>query len=126
MCSKSLKTNNTSEQVNKTTSKRSSSVNEGADLVQAQTRLQDYVAAASSDNTRRAYRSAIRQFEKWGGRLPTNSHSLIRYMLDKAELLNPRTLDLHLTALSQWHHYQGFTDPARDPLVRKTMEGIRR
>lgn len=44
----------------------------------------------------------------------------------KAESLNSRTLDLHLTAISQWHHHQGLTDPAHDLLVRKTMDGIRR
>ncbi|EDY86686.1 phage integrase family protein [gamma proteobacterium HTCC5015] len=31
-----------------------------------------------------------------------------------------------MTAISQWHHYQGLIDPISDPLVRKTMEGIRR
>lgn len=46
------------------------------------------------------------------------------YLLSKAESLNPRTLDLHLTAIGQWHHYQGFTDPVRDPLVRKTIVGV--
>lgn len=88
--------------------------------------LKQYLQAATSDNTRRAYRSAIHQFEKSGGRLPTDQDTLIRYLLTKAATLNPRTLDLHLTAISQWHHYQGLSDPARDPLVRKTMDGIRR
>lgn len=88
--------------------------------------LRHYLQAATSDNTRKAYRSAIRQFEKWGGRLPTDRGSIVKYLLAKAESLNPRTLDLHLTAISQWHHYQGITDPVRDPLVRKTMDGIRR
>jgi len=88
--------------------------------------LRYYLQAATSDNTRKAYRSAIRQFEKWGGRLPTDRDTIVRYLLARAELLNPRTLDLHLTAISQWHHYQGLHDPVRDPLVRKTMDGIRR
>lgn len=88
--------------------------------------LRQYLKAATSENTRKAYRSAIRQFEKWGGRLPTDRDTLVRYLLAKAESLNTRTLDLHLTALGQWHHYQGLSDPVRDPLVRKTMEGIRR
>lgn len=37
--------------------------------------MQYYVLAATSDNTRKTYRSAIRQFEKWGGRLPTDTNS---------------------------------------------------
>ncbi|MES1942343.1 Phage integrase [Salinisphaera sp. T5B8] len=58
--------------------------------------------------------------------MPTDRDTVVRYLLARAESLNARTLDLHLTAISQWHHYQGVTDPVRDPLVRKTMEGIRR
>jgi integrase len=88
--------------------------------------LRQYLQTATSDNTRKAYHSAIRQFEKWGGRLPSDRDTVVHYLLDKAESLNPRTLDLHLTAISQWHHYQGLTDPVSDPLIRKTMEGVRR
>ncbi|WP_444922162.1 site-specific integrase [Microbulbifer sp. CnH-101-G] len=88
--------------------------------------IQKYLSAATSDNTRRAYRSAIRQFEKWGGRLPTDGSTLVRYILGRAEELNPRTLDLHLTAIGQWHQYQGMLNPITDPLVQKTMRGVRR
>ncbi|WP_019603418.1 site-specific integrase [Teredinibacter turnerae] len=88
--------------------------------------LQKYLRAATADNTRKTYQSAIRQFEKWGGRLPTERETVVRYLLDKASALNPRTLSLHLTAISQWHYYQGFADPVRDPVVRKTLEGITR
>jgi integrase len=87
---------------------------------------QRYIAAATSDNTRSTYRSAIRQFEKWGGRLPADQAAIIRYLTDRAGELNPRTLDVHITAISQWHHYQGLHDPTHDPMVRKTLEGIRR
>ncbi len=88
--------------------------------------LRQYLSAATSENTRKAYRSAIKQFEKWGGRLPTEQHSVIEYLLAKAPTLSVRTLDLHLTAMSQWHRYQGLSNPIDTPLVRKTMEGIRR
>lgn len=88
--------------------------------------LRHYLHAATSDNTRKAYRSAVRQFEKWGGRLPTDRDIVVRYLLAKAETLNSRTLDLHLTAISQWHHSQALNDPVHDPVVRKTMDGIRR
>ncbi|WP_288079091.1 site-specific integrase [Pseudomonas sp.] len=41
-------------------------------------------------------------------------------------MLNPRTLALRLTALTQWHRYQGFPDPAASATVRKTLRGIER
>lgn len=102
--------------------------NKDATLVERQESesLRHYLQAAMSDNTRKAYRSAIRQFEKWGGRLPSDRDTVVHYLLARAKSLNPRTLDLHLTAISQWHHYQGLLDPVSDPLVRKTMEGVRR
>ena len=84
------------------------------------------LAAATADNTRRAYRSAIRHFQNWGGALPADESTIIRYLLAHAETLNVRTLALRLTALSQWHVYQGFGDPASTPTVRKTLAGIGR
>lgn len=89
-------------------------------------RHQAFLAAATSDNTRRTYRSAIRHFQAWGGELPADESTVIRYLLAYAESLNARTLALRLTALSQWHVYQGFADPASTPTVRKTLAGIAR
>lgn len=91
-----------------------------------QQQLRQYLEASTSANTRKAYSSAIRQFEKWGGRLPCDSDTLTRYLLAQAQRLNSRSLTLHLTAISQWHRYQELNDPAQSQLVRKTLEGIRR
>lgn len=90
------------------------------------TRHRAFLAAATSDNTRRTYRSAIRHFQAWGGALPCDEAAVIRYLLAYAESLNPRTLALRLTALAQWHIHQGFADPASTPTVRKTLAGIGR
>ncbi|UVJ41980.1 integrase [Pseudomonas sp. LS1212] len=87
---------------------------------------QHFLAAATSDNTRRTYRSAIRHFLAWGGVLPCDEAAVIRYLLSFAEILNPRTLALRLTALAQWHRYQGFPDPTATATVRKTLRGIER
>ncbi|MDQ1921534.1 site-specific integrase [Massilia pseudoviolaceinigra] len=85
-----------------------------------------FLAAATSENTRRTYRSAIKHFLAWGGALPADEPMMIRYLLAFAASLNPRTLALRLTALSQWHVHQGFADPASTPTVRKTLAGITR
>lgn len=87
---------------------------------------QHFLAAATSANTRRTYRSAIRHFLAWGGALPCDEAAVIRYLLSFAEILNPRTLALRLTALAQWHRYQGFPDPTASATVRKTLRGIER
>jgi len=91
-----------------------------------QTRYRSVLAAATSDNTRRTYQSAVRHFQTWGGHLPAKPDDLIRYLIAYGESLNPRTLALRVTALSQWHVYQGFPDPAPHPDVRKTVRGLQR
>lgn len=88
--------------------------------------LRHYLQATLSDNTRKTYRSALLQFERAGGRLPCDRDSLVRYILAKAGELSPRSLDLHITAIRQWHQQQGLADPAADPMVQRTLEGVRR
>ena len=85
-----------------------------------------YLAAATSYNTRKAYRSDIRQFEQWGGKLPATPESIVTYLQAFAVQLNSRTLNRRLVALKHWHTYQGFPDPTIHPIVAKTMIGITR
>jgi len=94
--------------------------------MELQQRHQRYLQAATSENTRNTYRSAIRHFERWGGYLPTDKETILRYLLEHADKLNPRTLSVRLTALSQWHQYQGFLDPCQHAEIRTTLKGIRR
>ncbi|HQW58136.1 MAG TPA: tyrosine-type recombinase/integrase [Gammaproteobacteria bacterium] len=82
-----------------------------------------YIQAATSENTRKAYRYDIDHFSKWGV-LPTTSHAIILYLQAFAETLNARTLSRRLIALKHWHVYQGFSDPTAYPSVRKTLKGI--
>ena len=84
-----------------------------------------YIEAATSDNTRKAYRQDIRHFYSWGGVLPTTPDLVISYLQHYATTLNSRTLVRRLTALKNWHILQGFLDPTSHPLVRKTLTGIK-
>ncbi|WGS46989.1 hypothetical protein LFL97_33050 [Burkholderia sp. JSH-S8] len=84
-----------------------------------------YVEAATRENTRRSYQSAIRHFEiEWGGFLPASADAIARYLADHAETLSVNTLRARLAALAQWHQTQGFADPTKTPLVRKVLKGI--
>ena len=85
-----------------------------------------YITAATSQNTRRAYQADIRHFEKWGGQLPASTDTILLYLQAFAKELNPRTLSRRLTALKNWHVYQGFLDPTLHPSVSKTLAGIMR
>jgi integrase len=86
---------------------------------------QQYIIAATSDNTRRAYQSDIRHFVEWGAFLPTSAEIIMKYLQQHADSLNPRTLVRRLTALKNWHLCQGFSDPTSHPMIRKTLSGIK-
>lgn len=84
-----------------------------------------YIHAATRDNTRKSYQSALRHFEtEWGGFLPATADSVVRYLADHAGTLSINTLRQRLAALAQWHINQGFPDPTKEPIVRKVFRGI--
>ncbi len=88
-------------------------------------KLNNYIEAATRDNTRKSYQSAIRHFElEWQGFLPATADSVARYLADYAETLSLNTLRQRLAALAQWHIEQGFSDPTKAPLVKKVFRGI--
>lgn len=86
---------------------------------------QDYIHAATSNNTRKAYQSDIRHFMNWGGLLPASPDAIVNYLHQHASILNSRTLHRRLTAIKQWHLTQGFADPTSHPYIRKTITGIK-
>ncbi len=90
------------------------------------TEQKQYIHQATSNNTRRAYKAAIKQFEISGGKLPATAQMIADYLTKQATRLNPRTLSLHLTALSHWHQYQELHDPTQAPGIRKLLKGIYR
>jgi len=85
-----------------------------------------YIHAATSDHTRRAYQTDVRQFIAWGGHSPSNTEEVLAYLHAHADNLNHRTLQRCIVALRQWHLTQGFADPANHPLIKKTVTGISR
>ncbi|GLS25151.1 site-specific integrase [Marinibactrum halimedae] len=87
--------------------------------------VNDYIHAATRDNTRKSYRSAIEHYEStWGGFLPATADSIARYLAEHAENLSINTLRQRLAALSAWHREQGFADPTKAPHVKKVLKGI--
>lgn len=89
------------------------------------TSLDQYIEAATRENTRKSYRAGIEHYEAvWGGFLPATSDSIARYLVAHAESLSLNTLRQRLAALATWHNEQGFPDPTKAPMVRKVLKGI--
>lgn len=87
--------------------------------------LDQYLKAATRQQTRRSYRAGIEHFEaEWGGFLPATADSIARYLASYAGQLAVNTLKLRLAALAQWHIDQGFPDPTKAPVVKKVLKGI--
>ncbi len=87
--------------------------------------VDDYLHAATRDNTRKSYQAAVRHFEvEWGGFLPATADSITRYLAEHAQTLSINTLRQRLAALAQWHQDQGFPDPTKSPVVKKVLRGI--
>ncbi|MGH8159739.1 MAG: site-specific integrase [Rhodanobacter sp.] len=87
--------------------------------------LQRYLDAATRENTRQSYASAIKHFEEdWGGHLPSHAEGIARYLAAYAERLSINTLRHRLAALARWHQEHGFADPTRGTVVRQAMRGI--
>jgi len=89
-------------------------------------KILEFVAAATSANTRRAYESDIAHFLEWGGRIPSGPDRVAEYFAAYAKTLSAATLARRLVAVRREHVLRGLSDPTKTELVRLTLRGIRR
>ena len=85
-----------------------------------------YVRAATSESTRRAYRSDLKHFIDWGGAFPASDVMLADYLAHHAETLSVATLVRRVASISKAHAARGWPNPARSELIKATVRGIRR
>ncbi|MDP9226598.1 MAG: site-specific integrase [Actinomycetota bacterium] len=105
------------------TAKSVSIAGAGDDATVPQT-IADYVAAATADNTRRAYQNDLRMFLAWGGVLPSSPEAVAAYLVAHATTLSPVTLSRRLVAIGRAHTTLGHLNPCRTELVKTTLRGI--
>lgn len=86
--------------------------------------VSDYLRAALSDNSRRAYRSDLNQFLTWGGTIPASSEMIATYLAAHAGLHALATLARRLVTIGKAHTAQGLPSPTESALVRATLRGI--
>ncbi len=85
-----------------------------------------YLQAAISNNTRRAYRSDVAHFIKWGGIIPSSPEVVTAYITQYAGTVKAATLARRLVSIGRAHTSQGLVNPCGHDLVRATLRGIRR
>lgn len=93
--------------------------------------LAGYAANSKAKNTWRAYRSDLQDFTDWCQAnelpaLPAAAETVAAYLTFLAPHCKVSTVKRRLSAISQQHLLAGFDSPTQSPLVRITMQGIRR
>lgn len=88
--------------------------------------VRSYLTAALSNNTLRCYRNDLKQFFTWGGQIPASPETIATYIARHADKHSPTTLSRRLVAISWAHGVKGLPSPTLSPLVKATIQGIRR
>lgn len=89
-------------------------------------KVASYIEAGIAPATRRAYQSDLEHFRVWGGSVPSSDAQVASYLASQASVLAVATLTRRLATISVAHEAHNLPNPARSPLVRATMRGIRR
>jgi integrase len=98
---------------------------EGADTKIGE-KVRQFVQAATSANTRRAYRSDLAHFLSNGGCFPATAANVAAYLARFGGGLAVATLARRLVAIGRAHTSQELKNPCQAELVRLTLRGIRR
>lgn len=89
-------------------------------------KILEFLQAATAPSTRRAYQSDLKHFLTHRGAIPATAEQVARYLVDHAAVLSTATLARRLVSIRVTHLGRGFPDPTRSELVRLTFRGIRR
>ena len=88
--------------------------------------VMQYVSAALSANTRKAYQGDLADFMAWGGTIPCAPEVLASYISERAKAHCPQTITRRVVGISRAHTSAGYPDPSKNDLVRMVLRGVRR
>jgi len=100
-------------------------------IARLQSQARDFITAARSENTARAYRSDWADFTAWcsdhgAEPLPAAPDTIALYITDRAATCKPSTIQRRIVAISQAHQAAGYDTPTTAAVVRTVWRGIRR
>ena len=85
-----------------------------------------FINAALSPATKREYANDVRDFIQHGWVIPATSEDVMNYLAQIAAELAVATIERRLIAIHKAHIDQGHVSPVSHPMVKRTMQGIRR
>lgn len=88
--------------------------------------VSEYLLAALSKNTKKAYQQDIKHFLQWGGKIPATPESVASYLARCAPHLAVATLSRRVVAIGRAHTALQLDSPTKSELVKATLQGIRR
>jgi integrase len=93
--------------------------------------VQQLTEASQSDATRRSYAQALRHFFAHGGQVPCNPETVAAYIATlstthKVATIQHRLIAIHSAHVSAGLVGNGMPSPVMAPIVKRTMQGIRR
>lgn len=88
--------------------------------------VSEYLLAALSKNTKKAYQQDIKHFLQWGGQIPATPESVASYLAGCASHLAIATLNRRVVAIGRAHTALQLDSPTKSELVKATLQGIRR
>lgn len=93
-------------------------------------RTKAYIKNAKAANTRKAYRSDWLDFVSWCdlnglASLPATPHTIVAYLVERAQTLKIASLDRRLVSIRQAHAMAGHPFDKGNSLIVETMKGIR-
>jgi len=100
-------------------------------VVTVEAKANEYMAAAKSSNTIKAYRKDWQDFYQFCEAtglesLPSTPDTVVNYLVTLAEDHKVSTLERRIASISQAHQAAGYPTPTADIQVRVLMQGIRR
>lgn len=88
--------------------------------------VEDLVRHSVASSTRVAYASDLKHFAEWGGVLPASPDMVAAYVAAYAGKLSVATITRRIATLSKAHQAMAGSNPCRSPLVKATLQGLRR
>lgn len=88
--------------------------------------VEELTKASQSESTRRSYAQAVSHFKKYGGGIPCDAQTVADYIAVLATTHKVATIQHRLIAIHQTHVAAGQVSPVMMPIVKRTMQGIRR
>jgi len=92
----------------------------------ADPKVLEFIAAATSASTLRAYACDLKHYLAWGGSIPAEPIVVSQYIAVHAKMLSMATLARRVVAIRREHTLRSLPDPTKSQLVRLTLRGVRR